>query len=88
VAVIGDVRSMIAASAFNDKNTCWHNEFKRKYKIGLEPGRNEELKPTNNKGFYGWYQRCHRSKGDTILVSDVGLKSTNTCRYTKFNSTK
>lgn len=94
VAVIGDVKEALAAliPLIDAKShTSWHNEFKEKYKIELEQVINEELKPTNNKGISmgETIEMINKhSKGDAILVSDVGQHQMFTCRYAKFNSTK
>ncbi|MFT5251384.1 MAG: acetolactate synthase-1/2/3 large subunit [Flavobacteriales bacterium] len=94
VAVIGDVREALAALLpliEKKSHISWHNEFKEKYKIELEQVINEELKPTNNKGISmgETIEMINKhSKGDAILVSDVGQHQMFTCRYAKFNSTK
>lgn len=94
VAVVGDVKEALTAllPLIDVKShTSWHNEFKEKYKIELEIVINEELKPTNNKGISmgETIEMINKhSKGDAILVSDVGQHQMFACRYAKFNSTK
>ncbi|MGO4906396.1 biosynthetic-type acetolactate synthase large subunit [Flavobacterium sp. W20_MBD1_R3] len=94
VAVLADVKESLAALLpFIESKTheSWHNEFKEKYEIELEAVINEELNPTNNKGISMGETiemiNIH-SKGDAIIVSDVGQHQMFACRYAKFNSTK
>jgi acetolactate synthase-1/2/3 large subunit len=94
VAVLADVKeSLTALLPFIENKTheSWHNEFKELYKIELESVINEELKPTNNKGISmgETIEMINKhSKGDAIMVSDVGQHQMFACRYAKFNSTK
>lgn len=94
VAVLADVKeSLTALLPLIEKKShdSWHNEFKEKYKIELESVINEELKPTNNKGISmgETIEMINKhSKGDAIIVSDVGQHQMFACRYAKFNSTK
>jgi acetolactate synthase-1/2/3 large subunit len=94
VAVIADVKEALAAllpMIEKKSHTDWHNEFKEKYKIELQTVIDEELAPTNGKGISmgETIEMINKhSKGDAILVSDVGQHQMFTCRYAKFNSTK
>jgi acetolactate synthase-1/2/3 large subunit len=94
VAVLADVKeSLTALLPFIESKTheSWHNEFKELYKIELESVINEELNPTNNKGISmgETIEMINKhSKGDAIMVSDVGQHQMFACRYAKFNSTK
>jgi acetolactate synthase-1/2/3 large subunit len=94
VAVLADVKEALAAlipMIKNNTHESWHNEFKEKYKIELEMVINEELAPTNNKGISmgETIEMINKhSKGDAIMVSDVGQHQMFACRYAKFNSTK
>ena len=94
VAVLADVKeSLIALLPFIESKSheSWHNEFKELYKIELESVINEELKPTNDKGISmgETIEMINKhSKGDAIMVSDVGQHQMFACRYAKFNSTK
>ena len=94
VAVLADVKESLAALLpFIESKTheSWHNEFKELYKIELESVINEELNPTNEKGISmgETIEMINKhSKGDAIMVSDVGQHQMFACRYAKFNSTK
>ena len=94
VAVLANVKEALTALIpLVEKKTheSWHNEFKEKYKIELETVINEELAPTNNKGISmgETIEMINKhSKGDAIIVSDVGQHQMFACRYAKFNSTK
>lgn len=94
VAVLADLKeSLTALLPFIENNTheSWHNEFKELYKIELESVINEELKPTNNKGISmgETIEMINKhSKGDAIIVPDVGQHQMFACRYAKFNNSK
>ena len=94
VAVLANVKESLSALLpliEKKSHDSWHNEFKEKYKIELESVINEELKPTNNKGISmgETIEMINKhSKGDAIIVSDVGQHQMFACRYAKFNSTK
>ncbi|WP_310381083.1 biosynthetic-type acetolactate synthase large subunit [Flavobacterium sp.] len=94
VAVLADVKeSLTALLPFIENKTheSWHNEFKEKYQIELDKVIIEELNPTNNKGISmgETIEMINKySKGDAIIVPDVGQHQMFACRYAKFNSTK
>jgi acetolactate synthase-1/2/3 large subunit len=93
VVVLGDVKETLAAilSLVESKvHETWHNEFKEKYKTELETVINDELHPKKEGISMGETIEMinKHSKGDAIMVSDVGQHQMFTCRYSKFNSTK
>ena len=94
VAVLADLKESLTALLpliENKKHESWHNEFKEKYQIELDQVINEELNPTNGKGISmgETIEMINKhSKGDAIVVSDVGQHQMFACRYAKFNSTK
>jgi len=92
VAVLADVKeSLQALIPFIESKTheSWHNEFKEKYKIEFETVIKEELNPSNGISMGETMEMINKhSKGDAIIVSDVGQHQMFACRYAKFNSTK
>jgi len=93
VAVLADVKESLAALIpLVNKNTheAWHNEFKEKYRIELESVIDEELAPKGEGISMGETIEMinKHSKGDAIMVSDVGQHQMFTCRYSKFNQSK
>ena len=93
VAVLGDVKESLAALlplVEAKSHEAWHNEFKEKYKIELESVINDELNPKGEGISMGETIEMinKHSKGDAIMVSDVGQHQMFTCRYSKFNQSK
>ena len=93
VAVLGDVKEALTAiiPLLEAKtHESWHNQFKEKYAIELETVINDELQPKKEGISMGETIEMinKHSKGDAIIVSDVGQHQMFTCRYSKFNSSK
>jgi acetolactate synthase-1/2/3 large subunit len=94
VAVLADLKESLTALiplVNANSHESWHNEFKEYYKIELDAVINEELAPTNNKGISmgETIEMINKhSKGDAIIVPDVGQHQMFACRYAKFNSSK
>lgn len=93
IAVLGDVKESLAALlplVEAKSHEAWLNEFKEKYKIELDSVINDELSPKGEGISMGETIEMinKHSKGDAIMVSDVGQHQMFTCRYSKFNQSK
>ncbi|MGL2994584.1 biosynthetic-type acetolactate synthase large subunit [Flavobacterium sp. TSSA_36] len=93
IAVLGDVKESLAALlplVEAKSHEAWHNEFKEKYTIEFEKVIQDELTPKEGGISMGETIEMinKHSKGDAIMVSDVGQHQMFTCRYSKFNQSK
>ncbi|RPD99026.1 biosynthetic-type acetolactate synthase large subunit [Aureibaculum marinum] len=93
VAVLGDVKETLAKilpkinkNSFSD----WMQKFKEYDAIEFEKVIKKDLYPEKEALTMGEVinQINETSKGDAIIVSDVGQHQMITCRYAKFNSSK
>ncbi|MBK0368425.1 biosynthetic-type acetolactate synthase large subunit [Flavobacterium agrisoli] len=94
IAVLADLKEALTELIpliETKKHDEWHNGFKEKAVIEYDAVIKEELNPTNGKGISmgETIEMINKhSKGDAIIVSDVGQHQMFACRYSKFNSTK
>ncbi|WP_034922930.1 biosynthetic-type acetolactate synthase large subunit [Gillisia sp. CAL575] len=93
VAVLGDVKEtlQLLLGFLKSKNhDAWHQKFKDLYKIEYDKIINNEL--NGKEGKLGMAEVIDEintsSKGDAIIVSDVGQHQMVACRYAKFNKTR
>ncbi|WP_139956703.1 biosynthetic-type acetolactate synthase large subunit [Flavicella sediminum] len=93
VAVLGDSKDTlgkILPFINENKHEEWHNEFKRYREIENEAVINPQLKPTKEGLTMGEVinQVNKETKGDAIIVSDVGQHQMFTVRYADFTTTR
>ncbi len=93
VAVLGDVKdtlTQILPLIKEKKHANWLQEFKDLLKIEYDTVIKNDLEPTKEGITMGEviHQINKETKGDAIVVSDVGQHQMVTCRYAKFNNTK
>ena len=93
VAVIGDVKeSLVEILPYVNSNSHpdWMNEFKKFDAIEYDKVIKSDLYPESEGLKMGEVLKeiNNASKGDAIIVSDVGQHQMFACRYAKFNQTK
>ncbi|MGA9325156.1 MAG: thiamine pyrophosphate-dependent enzyme, partial [Salegentibacter sp.] len=73
-----------------NKHAEWHQRFKDMYKIEYDKVIKGNLdKEKAELGMAEVIEKINEySKGDAVIVSDVGQHQMKTCRYAKFNSTR
>ncbi|MAZ28372.1 MAG: acetolactate synthase, large subunit, biosynthetic type [Cytophagaceae bacterium] len=93
VAVLGNSKDTLAAVLpllKENKHEDWHNRFKELYQVEYDKIIKDDITPTKEGLTMGevleGINTC--SKGDAIIVSDVGQHQMIACRYAKFNQTK
>jgi len=93
VAVLGDVKETLAKilpMVNAGSHTAWHNEFKAYDKIEYDKVIKDDLYPVKDGLTMGEVLKeiNNASKGDAVIVSDVGQHQMIACRYAKFNQSK
>ena len=93
LAVLGDSKESLAALLpLLDKkeHTDWHQRFKDLYQIEYDKIISEDIHPTKEGLTMGEVLEGINtvSKGDAVIVSDVGQHQMIACRYAKFNHSK
>jgi len=93
LAVLGDSKESLAALLpLLDKkeHTDWHQRFKDLYQIEYDKIISEDIYPTKEGLTMGEVLEGINtvSKGDAVIVSDVGQHQMIACRYAKFNHSK
>ncbi|MCF6294626.1 MAG: biosynthetic-type acetolactate synthase large subunit [Flavobacteriaceae bacterium] len=93
VAVLGDAKESLSQllSLLNENSHPeWHQKFKDLYAIEFEKVIKNDLHPTKEGLTMGEVlnEINMQSKGDAVIVSDVGQHQMIACRYAKFNQTK
>ena len=93
VAVLGNVKETLAKIlplVKSNSHVDWHNEFKAYDKIEYDKVIKNDLHPVKEGLTMGEVinEINNVSKGDAVIVSDVGQHQMIACRYAKFNKTK
>ena len=93
VAVLGDAKlSLEAILPLINENTHteWHQKFKELYAIEYEKVIKNDLHPTKEGLTMGEVIKeiNIKSKGNAVIVTDVGQHQMIACRYAEFNKTK
>jgi len=93
VAVLGDVKETLAQilpMLNSNSHIDWHQEFKAFDKIEYDTVIKNDLHPVKEGLTMGEVLKeiNNASKGDAVIVSDVGQHQMIACRYAKFNQSK
>lgn len=93
LAVLGDSKESLAALLpllYKKEHTDWHQRFKDLYQIEYDKIISEDIYPTKEGLTMGEVLEGINtvSKGDAVIVSDVGQHQMIACRYAKFNHSK
>ena len=93
VAVLGNSKETLAAllPLLEEKqHTAWHNRFKELYQIEYDKIIKDDITPEKEGLTMGEVLEGINkvSKGEAVIVSDVGQHQMIACRYAKFNKSK
>ena len=93
VAVLGNAREtldLLLPMVNENNHESWHNQFKEKYKIEFDTVIKNDIHPTKEGLTMGEVieEINLASKGNAVIVTDVGQHQMITCRYAKFNQSK
>ncbi|MFD2827696.1 biosynthetic-type acetolactate synthase large subunit [Leeuwenhoekiella polynyae] len=93
IAVLGNSKETLAAllPLLEEKqHTDWHNRFKELYQIEYDKIIKDDITPEKEGLTMGEVLEGINkvSKGDAVIVSDVGQHQMIACRYAKFNKSK
>ncbi len=87
---VGETLKVLLELLSPNKHTKWHQKFKDLYAIEFEKIIKNDLKcPTEGLGMAEVIEEINKSsKGDAVIVSDVGQHQMIACRYARFNQTR
>lgn len=93
IAVLGNSKETLAALLpllEEKKHTDWHNRFKELYQVEFDKIIKDDITPEKEGLTMGEVLEGINkvSKGDAVIVSDVGQHQMIACRYAKFNQSK
>lgn len=93
IAVLGNSKETLAALLpllEEKKHTEWHNRFKELYQVEFDKIIKDDITPEKEGLTMGEVLEGINkvSKGDAVIVSDVGQHQMIACRYAKFNHSK